>query len=278
MIYMVKLLNFYSDNDDNLGLLATETNYITDYISRYIRQDKEHKEQFKGLDNKDKIKKLIVCLDSQKHEIIKYNEAKSLKYKMPDSYDEIRILRGVSRAEKVLEKIAKSTNAFEEYIPGIKKIILEAIDSFKEAGYRDIWIHQKRRLKGIGTAKLICELTMYEFTLDFVVENKENQIIYKQRMMTTPPDSLCYHSYFKTLKIDEKNINIVERICEKTIYTVFIDDILKNKEGSFKYIPEGNEIEENLGMTIIAFKKSVWYTDLLACKEAPDGMLCPKTT
>ena len=263
----------YEKMREMASTFSFETFYISRYIQRYLRTNKKFKDKFKDIDKRDKITYLVVTIDTLKKSTKYFKESRGAVYHTTDTYDDILPLRGTKRADKILEAISASADEFEKYIPGVKEVLDEAIDSFKQAGYRNIWVHQKKRLKGIGAVKLVCELTMFEFTLDLVVEDKEKEI-YKKRLITTLPDSLFYHSLFKTLIVTEKEISVTDRIYEKPFFTISVKEILANKDGKFMNLSESDEVKADLGVTRIA--KSKFFEAFKDCMKRAEGVPCPQ--
>ncbi len=238
-----------------------ETHYIIDYIARYIRKEKAHKNQYKETEKKYRVTQLIIAIASPEYELMKYDETRHIVCRLIDPYLDIQILRGKQRTEAFLSIIYKASESFEELIPNIKDTFKRAIDSFRDENYKNIWIHQKKVLKGIGTVKLICELSIFEFKLDLVVEDKNE--IYRKNIFTTMPDSIFYYQTFKSLVIDDDKISITDRIFEKPFFTISIDDIKKNGEGVF--IDFEGEVE----------KATPWWSDFRTCIETTDDIPCP---
>lgn len=253
------------------AILNIETFYIVMFLRSYLRKDKTFKDLSKNINKENRITKIFIFIDAPKNHL--WVNGKYVEYQITDTYDQIKLLRGINRANKILEIVSKSANEFEQYIPGIKESLNEAIDSFKQAGYRNIWIHQKKRLKGIGTVKLVCEISIFEFTLDVVVEKKDKEI-YKKRLITTLPDSLFWHSMFKALIISEDEISVTDRIYEKPFFTISVKDMLANKNGKLISLYQNDEVKENLGVT--STRKSEHFEAFKNCMQTPEGIPCPK--
>lgn len=260
-------------HENIVGIFSFETFYIERYIQTYFTHHKKFKDKFKNVEKNKKIIELETVAYKEKNRVVKYDTSRIMSCHTTDKYEDILPLRGTKRADKILEIISTSANEFEKYIPGVKEVFDEAIDSFKQAGYKNIWVHQKKKLKGVGTVKLICELTMFEFTLDLVVEDKEEEI-YKKRLITTMPDSLFYHSSFKTLMVSDKEISVTDRIYEKPFFTISVKDILAKKDGKFVMIEKNHEIKTNLGM--IPTGKSDFFEAFKKCMKTAEGVPCPQ--
>lgn len=250
-----------------------ETFYISRYIQGYLRTNKKLKDKYKDTDKKDKIIRLTVFVNALENSTEYFRESRGISCYTTNKYEDIMPLRGTKRADKVLEIVSISANEFEKYIPGIKEALDEAVDSFRQADYRNIWIHQKKRLKGIGTVKLVCEISMFEFTLDLIVEGKDKEI-YKKRLITTMPDSLSWHSMFKTLIVSEDEISVTDRIYEKPFFTISVKDMIANRDGKFINFYPNYEVKEDLGVT--PTRKSEHFEAFKKCMKTPEGIPCPQ--
>jgi len=253
--------------------LSIESYYIIRFFEKYLMSNKAFKDLYKNINKENKITTISIFIDSPKNVIFIYKESNYIEYQTVDTYQHIKLLRGNQRADKLLEIISTSANEFEQYIPGVKEVFSEAIESFKQAGYKNIWVHQKKRLKGVGTVKLVCELTMFEFTLDLVVEDKDKEI-YKQRLITTMPHNLSWHSLFKTLIVTDKEISVTDRIYEKPFFTVAVKDMLTNKDGKFIFTLKHYEAKSNKGM--VSTLKSESFEAFKKCISKPAGIPCPQ--
>ena len=202
---------------EDSGSFALETRFITEYISKFIAQCK-----FKYL----KANRLIVNIDCTQSTVKYFEVFKTYECELERSYSELSGLEGRSRTEWILQIILSSSKLYEDSIPGIGDAVSEAIESFRLNGYKNEWIFQKRRLKGIGTVKLACELNRDNFHLYLIVESKEGEI-YRKEVLKELPDSLSYHHLFRTLVIDKDLISIVDRF-DETIFQISKDEICEH--------------------------------------------------
>lgn len=200
----------YSFNSD----FSFETYFITEYISRDI---------FKKKYKYEKANKLIIYIDS-KEKTVKYSDVfKVLECFMVISYSDIIKLDKEERTEKILNIIEKAAWNCDKTIHGIGSSTQDSIHCFREGGYKNTWLFQKKKINKVWNAKLICELNRKNFTLNFVVENKIGEI-YKREIIKEMPDSLCYHHKFRTLVIVDDRIAVIDRF-DKPIFQIPITEI-----------------------------------------------------
>jgi len=258
------------------AVVDRETFFITEYITRHLRTSSlKHAE----IDN-IRVSYLITSISSDENSILFSPNFKNIVCQLSDSYEDIRILRGTERIEKFLNVIEHSAVFYETLVEGLGTEIESAVDSFRIGNYKNVWIYKKKRLKGIGTAKLECELEPLKFNLSFVVENTKKQEIYRKRILQTRPDSIFYHSAFKDLILNEDKISITDRISEKPIFSITIDQIRKNKMGTF-YPFQDFEFDESSKELVSNIKlhprKTKWWDDFVACYKNTDSKEpCPK--
>lgn len=192
----------YSKNYQDRSDFLFETNYITEYYSRHIKKDKFTYE---------KANKLLIYPDSDTLDV-KYEELfKSVSCYLPNRYEEISVLNGHDRADKIIDLIVISSMNLDDKMAGFHEAILEITDSFKENGYLNIWEFHARTIKGLGKLILECELNQEKFLLSLVVREKQNEI-YRAKILEEKPDSLCYHHKFDKLLIDGEKIIIPDRV------------------------------------------------------------------
>lgn len=192
-----------------------EVFFITEYISRDL-----YKNKFKYED----VDKLVVYIESPKPDIVHDKLFKSLDYTSTMSYMEISRLDGHERIDKILELIEIAGSAYEFFMPGIRQVIHESIESFRNSGYKNIWLFKRKRVAAVGNLELICELNREMFTLTLVARNKSDEI-FRKEILKTLPSSIIYHHKFKDILVDENNIVVTDRF-DKPLYQVLISDIL----------------------------------------------------
>lgn len=131
-------------DSSNRGLFLLETFYIANFIERFLIRNKQHKELYNTVERKDKITHLVVSIEHDSEDIKLHKDSKVLTCKTTDQYKIIAPLRGEERAEKILDILSKSATKFEKYISQVEQRFEEAINAFRNEGYRNIWIYKKR--------------------------------------------------------------------------------------------------------------------------------------
>jgi hypothetical protein len=233
------------------SIFQMEYAYITQYVKKFIITNKAFKEMHKSLDKADKTTRITIAIDAQdtfkQNKIQVFKKSRSMVCRLVSySYKDIVKLRGTDRTEKILEIILYAASLLEIHLKGIEKLLVDAVESFRESEYKNIWIHQKKQIKDLGTVKLICELTMFDFTLDFVVEDKSKKIIYEKRLLFTDPHISSYYREFKSLVVEGETIKVTDRISEKAFFIITIDEIKKNSKGTFIQLGLSEEEKEKL--------------------------------
>ena len=122
--------NREKDRFDNVTL-AMESFYIIRLLKRYFMRNKAFKNLYKNINKEDKVTTVSIFMGSPKNLILQYKESNYIEYQIVDSYDQIKLSRSIERTDKILEIISTSADEFEKYIPGVKEVLDEAIDSFK---------------------------------------------------------------------------------------------------------------------------------------------------
>ncbi len=218
----------------NTMISSVEFYYIEKYITRKLNQNNDLKEFTKTLSKEDKILYLYLGINFTNEKIEYFPDSRSLFLETTFDYNEIKTIKSTNeRADKILELIQNNAHHYEYKIKGITQILKDTINEFKQDNYQNIWEFSKKRIKGVGTAKLICELTPFRFYLKLTIEDKNKKIIFNQIILETLPDSLCYHHTFKSLIVTDNQIIITDRIYndinKNTLYKILLEDIFLNK-------------------------------------------------
>jgi hypothetical protein len=196
-----------------------EVAFITEYFSRIIK-----KSNFKYKD----ANKLIIRIDSS-NDNIKYEPIfKTLTCNMSFSYLELKPLAGHTRTEKILDCLALASNKYEIFIPGIVKVIQASLMTFRNNGYKNIWLFKKKRISEIGQAELFCELDRQAFTLTLLISNKD-RVIYRKEILKTKPSPIIYQHKFKDILVSGDLITIIDRF-DEPLYQVLISNIMQLKQ------------------------------------------------
>lgn len=88
--------------------------------------------------------------------------------------------------------------------------LLNKIDEFEANGFHNRWIHQTKRIRGLGVAELQCELTLNEFRLTLEVRGATGATV-KLDLLSTKPDELCFHYQFKDITVREDHLVVTNR-------------------------------------------------------------------
>jgi hypothetical protein len=90
------------------------------------------------------------------------------------------------------------------------RALLSKIDEFEATGFRNRWVHQTKRIRGLGVAELQCEMTLNEFRLTLEVRGATGGLV-KLDLLSTKPDELCFHYQFKDLTVREDHLVVTDR-------------------------------------------------------------------
>jgi len=244
-------------------IFSFESYYISEYIERNLRRNKSLKEQAKDIEKLDRIVHIVIGIDYPKRQMQLHKKSRIIAIQYKKVYDDIKSLRGEDRAEKILSIAEDTSYDVEQYIDGYEPIIKEIINKFREENYRNRWQYTKKRITGVGTAMLVCELTIFDFTLDLIIEDKDKNILYKKTILKTLPDSLFYHHRFKSLELVNGEIHITQRLKETPLFSIsFEEALLVGIDTIILYE------KKNIPQSLSDFKK---------CMQEPEGVLCPIT-
>ncbi len=261
---------------EQAGILSRETFFVTEYISRHLKSSALRNERIGELP----VKRLIVTLNSKKNDIrffVDYGQ-NILNCEITFNYGDVFPLRGVERIKKIIEAVIISADYYESCVNNLGGEIRKAVNLFERGGYKNIWIHKKKLLKGIGVANLECELTSLYFTLSFVVANKSKEI-FRKRLVKTPPDPIFYHDLFRDLVMEGEVVYVVDRIFKKPIYAIRIEDIIRGLSGVL-YPVNDYKVDDNTNELILSKelspRKTKWWDDFVECFQNDVGTPCPK--
>lgn len=208
-----------------------ETYYIESYLEGYLKRDKAFKEYYKNTPKEDKILIVSVRFNNNENSVRRFKDARSLVLRIKDNRNEaMYTLRGSKRAEVVLCMIEDTLNELDKHIPMIKTTLQKGIEEFRSGGYKNVWTHKKKRMKGVGIVKLACELTQVKFILSLELETKDE--IYKTVVYEKEPQDIIFYHY-KNLVFDGEKIMITERVSDKPFYEITVDDLMSQKAGKY---------------------------------------------
>jgi len=82
------------------------------------------------------------------------------------------------------------------------ELFQEAITSFRQAGYKNNWVHTRRMFRSAGiSCELLCELDRSAFHLILEVQRGGEQI-FSQEILRTLPDEVAYVHRFKDVVLE----------------------------------------------------------------------------
>ncbi|MBV6290499.1 hypothetical protein [Pseudomonas aegrilactucae] len=89
--------------------------------------------------------------------------------------------------------------------------ILEIIESFREGGYRNEWVFQKKLFREQNIeAILLCRLDVNNFVLTLRL-NCKKEVIFEQEILKTKPDEIIYTNKFKSLEVSDGAVLVVDK-------------------------------------------------------------------
>ncbi len=244
------------------NVFSLETYFISQYIERHLKKSKLLKEKNIGSSRKSNFVQVTIGLNFEDNSFKVFPESRALYYQSKFSYDRIKNLRRNSRAEAILVPLLDSLTYLDNHIKSIIPVILEIIDNFRNENFRNVWEFARKKVKNVGTAKIMCELTQVSFQLRLILEDKNNSTIFNKPIMETMPDPLYYHHRFKSLVVsDENKIIITQRLKNDPFFSISLEDALKIGVDNTIYF-EQNDIPK-------------WWSDFKTCMQEPEGILCP---
>ena len=110
--------------------------------------------------------------------------------------------------------IGMLSEGLEKCVPDFKipiKELREGIEEFRRGGYKNEWTHQSKLLRPHGIrASLLCKMESERFVLTLVLERKD-EVLFKESILETKPDELCFYYLFKDITIKDDTIIITNR-------------------------------------------------------------------
>lgn len=119
---------------------------------------------------------------------------------VPFQIDHYEKLNNNDRHEFYLSMIERGLNTVSLHHPIPTPELTEAIDLFRNSGYKNEWTHQAKYFKEDGLrASLLCRLTPDVFSLTLNV-TRGHEIIFDNIILKTKPDELIFAHQFKSLE------------------------------------------------------------------------------
>lgn len=118
------------------------------------------------------------------------------------------------RHEFFIEMLLSGLDSCEGQVQLPASELREATGHFRDAGYQNAWTHTRKRLGRHGvTAELACLLTMTQFTLELIVEERE-EVVYREQILETQPDELIFSHRFKDVVAEGDQLIVTSRTSE----------------------------------------------------------------
>lgn len=91
--------------------------------------------------------------------------------------------------------------------------LMEAVDRFRDGGYRNEWVHKKRLFRGRDGLRgtLLCSMDLERFVLTLRLERK-GVLLYESDILETKPDEICFGHQFKDLAIEGEKLIVTSRV------------------------------------------------------------------
>jgi len=113
--------------------------------------------------------------------------------------------------EFFISLLLKGLSNLEEQLAPIEKI-KAGIETFRNEGYKNNWIHKSKKIKGTKLkASLHCNLTMNEFKLVLSVADG-NDVKFEKQILETAPDEIAFQHKFKDIVFKENNVLVVDKL------------------------------------------------------------------
>ncbi|WP_295436991.1 hypothetical protein [uncultured Thiodictyon sp.] len=212
-IYLYLNLNEYPV--DVVRPFGFHTRYLCNYLERRLKAEKFHAEGFSKIAVEGKHFPDDSCL------ILPENAAVPGVLFEFERYDtlaqEDRHEFYISMLSDGLAKCAR-----HHCIP--LNVLMQSIDDFRQAGYKNEWIHRVKLLRGTGIrASLLCRLSPERFVLDLQLERR-GAVFYRERALETKPDEIIFAHRFKDVVLNEGSV-IILGMSGKPTFSVKLSEI-----------------------------------------------------
>lgn len=258
--------------------LDREIHYIIDFL---IRNLKENKIEIINLQGK-KIKNITVLIGAKENKAYFYDE-NDINVHLTFQYNEVFHLRGKQRQDKFLQMLKFMATTIGELSLELEQGLLNAITEFENGGGKNIWVHKKRSIKGVGFAILECELTSTEFNLSLLIKNKKDEEIFRKMIIKTKPDIFVYNGLFDKIEFANNEIRILTKHLQEPIYILNINNVQDKNTGYFPPPPNLTKIDTENNMIVEDYSKlnlrknGQWWRDFKSQLEDLNSTEpCPK--
>jgi len=196
----------YIKNDNELRIqFQYHTRFLSNYFSKAIRKNKF---DTNGVFNMIS----IALLPDNKTEQTKITAINVLETYLPFDQKRYEQIKGTEDCSYYLELLEQGFKKASEFNPIPLDTLLNLIDEFKKGGYKNEWLHKKKRFKEKDLeVVLTCEFTTNYFQLITSI----NQISTKKELVKgiaikTKPDEIHFDKMFKDILIDDNFIIITD--------------------------------------------------------------------
>lgn len=258
--------------------LDREIHYILDFIVRNLKENKVEIAHPQG----KKIKNITALVGAEENKAYFYDE-NTINVHLTFQYGEVFSLRGKPRQNKFLQMLKLMAKTIGEISFELEKSLLNAITEFENNGGKNSWVHQKKSIKGVGTAMLECQLTSTEFSLSLLIKNKKNEEIFRKIIAKTKPDIFVYNGLFDKIEFANDEIKILTKHLKEPIYILNINHLQDKNAGYFPILHNFTKIDTENHIIVEDYSKlnlrknAQWWSDFKAQLEDLNATEpCPK--
>ena len=91
-----------------------------------------------------------------------------------------------------------------------------AIDEFRQGGYRNEWVHQKKSLRSVGlVASLLCRMDPENFVLTLKLE-RGGEVVFEEPILKTLPDEIIFAHRFKEVVVEDETVVVRDKFGKPT--------------------------------------------------------------
>ena len=118
---------------------------------------------------------------------------------------------GDARSRYCADLLATGLTAFNEHIAIPLAPMLLAMDELAAHQFVDEWVHEHKHFRAAKLqAKLLCRMDSRAFSLTLRIQHAE-RLIFDEVVLSTPPDEVCFHNRFKSLRLHDGAIEVTQR-------------------------------------------------------------------
>lgn len=183
--------------------------FICNWLSKAVRKLQIETESVNMLCFRQSPDQAWSEIQKSSHSLISY---------IPLSMDDQMRLRAmpclIDRYEFYLSFLEKGYVEASKIIPLPLDILLGLHDRFRQGGYRNEWLFKKMIIQEYGLFVLLnCYFTTFDFHLELeAYDLKKTRLIAKDVIFSTPPDEICFDKDFRSIRIRESKLEILNFI------------------------------------------------------------------